>query len=62
MSKYDTFNFVGNNQAINRVRVGSSKMRNRGAFLGSLASLLVSLIFDKHWFHLYLTNTGFTYI
>ena len=31
---------MGDNQAINRVRVDSSKMRNRGAFSGSLAALL----------------------
>ena len=40
MSKYDDVYFVGDNQAINRVRVGSSKTRNRGAFSGSLAALI----------------------
>ena len=39
MSKYDAVYFVGDNQAINRVRVDSSKTRNRGALLGSLAAL-----------------------
>ena len=41
MSKYDEVYFVGHNQAINRVRVGSSQMRNQGAFSGSLAALLL---------------------
>ena len=40
MSKYEAVYFVGDNQAINRVRVDSSKTRNRGAFSGSLAALL----------------------
>ena len=39
MSKYDDVYFVADNQAINRVRVGSSKTRNRGAFSSSLAAL-----------------------
>ena len=39
MSKYEAVYFVGDNQANNRVRVNSSKMRNRGAFSGSLAAL-----------------------
>ena len=39
MSKYDALYFVGDNQAINRVRVDSSKTRNRGAFSSSLAAL-----------------------
>ena len=39
ISKYDTVYFVGDNEAINRVRVDSSKTRNRGAFSGSLAAL-----------------------
>ena len=34
MSKCEAVYFVGDNQAINRVRVDSSKTRNRGAFLG----------------------------
>ena len=38
MSKYDTVYFVGDNQAINRVLVGSSKTSNRGTFSGSLAA------------------------
>ena len=42
MSKYDAVYFVGDNQATNRVRVDSSKMRNRGAFSGSLAALIMS--------------------
>ena len=40
MSKYDALYFVGDNQANNRVRVDSSKTRNRGAFSGSLAALI----------------------
>ena len=43
VSKYDAVYFVADNQVINRVRVGSFKTRNRGAFLGSLAALLPSL-------------------
>ena len=43
MSKYDAAYFVGDNQAINRVRVSSSKMRNRGAFSCSLAALNYSI-------------------
>ena len=42
MSKYEAIYFVGDNQVINRVRVDSSKTRNRGAFSGSLAALLNS--------------------
>ena len=42
MSKYEEVYFVGDNQGINQVRVDSSKMRNRGAFSGSLAALLKS--------------------
>ena len=42
MSKYEAVYFVGDNQAINRVRIDSSKTRNRGAFSGSLAALLLS--------------------
>ena len=40
MSKYEAVYFVGDNEAINRVRVDSYKTRNRGAFSGSLAALL----------------------
>ena len=40
MSKYEAVYFVGDNQAINRVRVDSYKTRNRGAFSGSLAALV----------------------
>ena len=40
MSKYEAVYFVGDNQAIYRVRVDSSKTRNRGAFSGSLAALI----------------------
>ena len=43
MLKYDKVYFVGDNQAINRVRVGSSKTRNRGAFSGSLAALILDM-------------------
>ena len=42
MSKYEAVYFVGDNQAINGVRVDSYKTRNRGAFSGSLAALLKS--------------------
>ena len=42
MLKYDEVYFVGENRAINRVGVSSSKTRNRGAFSGSLAALLKS--------------------
>ena len=40
MSKYEAVYFVGDNQAINRVRADSYKTRNRGAFSGSLAALI----------------------
>ena len=40
MSKYEAVYFVGDNQAINQVRVDSSNTRNRGAFSGSLAALI----------------------
>ena len=50
MSKYDALYFVGHNQAINRVRVDSSKMRNRGTFSGSLAALvLICMRQTRHW-------------
>ena len=42
MSKYEAVYFVGDNQAINRVRIDSSETRNRGAFSGSLAALDIS--------------------
>ena len=42
MSKYEAVYFVGDNQAINRVRVDFSKTKNRGAFSGSLAALVLS--------------------
>ena len=38
ISKYEAVYFMGDNQAINRVRVNSSKTRNRGTF--SLAALV----------------------
>ena len=38
MTKYEAVYFMGDNQAINRVRVDSSKTRNRGAFSGSLTA------------------------
>ena len=44
MSKYEAVYFVGDNQAINRVRIDSSKTRNRGAFSGSLAALFLTFI------------------
>ena len=40
MSKYEAVYFVGDNQAINRIGIDSSKTRNRGAFSGSLAALV----------------------
>ena len=45
MSKYDIVYFVGDNQAIYQVRVGSSQTGNRGTFSGSLAALLKTNIF-----------------
>ena len=39
MSKYEAVYFVGDNQAIHRVRVDSYKTRNRSTFSGSLAAL-----------------------
>ena len=42
MSKCDDIYFVGDNQAINRIRVGCSKMRNQGRFSGSLAALVIT--------------------
>ena len=42
MSKYEAVYFVGDNQSINRVRVDSSKTRDRGAFSGSLAALMLA--------------------
>ena len=45
MSKYEAVYFVGDNQAINRVRVDSPKTRNRGAFSGSLAALIVLAVY-----------------
>ena len=44
MSKYNAVYFVGDDQAINRVRVDSSKTRNRGTFSGSLAALVQTLV------------------
>ena len=41
IAKYEAVYFVGDNQAINRVRVESYKTRNRGAFSGSLAALTI---------------------
>ena len=54
MSKYDKVYFVSNNQAINRVRVGSSKTSNRGTFLGSLAALVSNEFFSLKGFILLL--------
>ena len=42
MPKYEAVYFVGDNQAVNRVRVDSYKTRNRGTFSGSLAALLIT--------------------
>ena len=42
MSEYEAVYLVGDNQAVNRVRIDSSKMRNRAAFSGSLAALFFS--------------------
>ena len=47
MLKYEAVYFVGDNQAINRVRVDSSKTRNRGAFSGSLAALVIMSVLDN---------------
>ena len=44
MSKCEAAYFVGSNQAINRVRVDSFKMRNRGAFSGSLAAHISTIV------------------
>ena len=41
MSEYEAVYFVGDNQVINRVRIDSSKTRNRGTFSASLAALLI---------------------
>ena len=56
MSKYEAVYFVGDNQAVNRVRVGSFKTRNRGTFSGSLAALIrgslysgVQMVTDTSW-------------
>ena len=60
MSKYEAFYFVGDNQATNRVRIDSSKTRNRGAFSGSLAALVSTekllLISNsaEYYFHLWI--------
>ena len=48
MSKYEAVYFVGDNQAINRVRVDSSKTRNRGEFSGSLAALDTTIGFISY--------------
>ena len=50
MLKYDAVYFVGNNEAINRVRVDSTKTRNRGAFSGSLAALLYWGLLEEYKF------------
>ena len=46
MSKYEAVYFVGDNQAINRVQVDSSKTRDRGAFSGTLAALTSYKLFS----------------
>ena len=46
--KYEAVYFVGDNQTINRVRVDSSKTRNRGAFSGSLAALLLYALLHNY--------------
>ena len=48
MSKYEAVYFVGDNQAIHRVRVDSSETRNRGAFSGSLAASVYNIKINKH--------------
>ena len=48
MSKYEAVYFVGDNQAISRVRVDSYKTRNRGAFSGSLAALVLTYTVCVH--------------
>ena len=52
MSKYEAVYFVGDNQAINRVRVDFSKTNNRGAFSGSLAALPKMCLICVIWMHL----------
>ena len=42
MSKYEAVYFVGDNQTINQVRFDSSKLKNQGAFSGSLAALVIT--------------------
>ena len=71
MSKYEAVYFVGDNQAINRVGVLSSKTGNRGAFLGLLAALIQTFYYlnkislsQPFWIIeavMYLTYTGSTY-
>ena len=64
MSKYEAVYFVGDNQAINRVRIDSSKMRNRGAFSGSLAALLDSnfgLVQKTKWLPYHMFNDRLSY-
>ena len=56
MSKYEAVYFVGDNQAINRVRVDSSNTRNRGAFSGSLAALTYRMFYTQL---ILCTQTGF---
>ena len=48
MSLYDTVYFVGDNQANNRVRIGSSKTSNRGAFSDSFAALKESICINMY--------------
>ena len=51
MSKYGAVYFVGDNQANNRIRVDSYKTRNRGAFSGSLAALVVIFVLKLYIFY-----------
>ena len=48
MSKYGAVYYVADNQVINRVRVGSVKMRNRGLFYGLLAALVMCIQISKN--------------
>ena len=51
MSKYEAVYFVGDNQAINRIRVDSYKTRNRGAIkrLTESESILIKRGIEAHF-------------
>ena len=52
MSKYDTVYFVGYNETIKQAQVDSSKTRNQGAFLDSLAALMLRIYYPRDSSHL----------